>query len=69
MTDVIAVALGTGGCSICTPCSYPDAPRRFPKRALPAKGRTRSLRSLGAPFCGAILRASSGYVRITWFSF
>ncbi|MDO4573140.1 MAG: DUF2284 domain-containing protein [Clostridia bacterium] len=27
------LALGTGGCSICERCAYPDAPCRFPERA------------------------------------
>lgn len=28
--------MGAGGCSICTRCTYPDAPCRFPDRAIPS---------------------------------
>ena len=30
------LALGNGGCSLCETCTYPDAPCRFPDRALPS---------------------------------
>ena len=30
------LALGAGGCDICESCSYPDAPCRFPERAIPS---------------------------------
>lgn len=29
-------ALGCEGCNICEKCTYPDAPCRFPKKAIPA---------------------------------
>ncbi len=28
------LALGAGGCSLCKPCTYPDAPCRFPDKAM-----------------------------------
>ncbi|MDR0916678.1 MAG: DUF2284 domain-containing protein [Oscillospiraceae bacterium] len=28
--------MGSGGCTICPKCSYPDAPCRFPDRAIPS---------------------------------
>ena len=30
------LALGSGGCQICETCTYPDAPCRFPEKAIPS---------------------------------
>ena len=34
--ELAAQALGCEGCDICEKCTYPDAPCRFPEKAIPS---------------------------------